>query len=95
VQKGFIHGRETWPRAMAMAKRGRGWHRRRARVNSRLAKRVKNTRFHALCVWATRSPIGHALQTQRIRQRLEWYVRCYVIWQRVTDLIQVRLRVST
>ena len=64
VQKGFIHGREIWPRAMAMAKRGRGWHRRRARVNSRLAKRVKNTRFHALCVWATRSPIGQALQTQ-------------------------------
>jgi hypothetical protein len=95
VQKGFIHGRETWPKAMAMAKRGRGWHRRRARVNSRLAKRVKNTRFNALCVWATRSPIGHALQTLLIRQRLKWHVRCCLICQRVTDLIQVRLRAST
>jgi len=48
----------------AAAKRGRGWHSRRASVNSRLAERVKNTRFHAICAWVTRFPLGQALQTQ-------------------------------
>ncbi len=70
MQKGFIHGRETWPSAKAMAERWRGWHRRRASVNSRLAGRVKNTRFHAICAWVTHFPLGQALQTQLIRHRL-------------------------
>ncbi|MBC8242932.1 MAG: hypothetical protein H8E20_00940 [Verrucomicrobia bacterium] len=42
----------------------RGWHSRRAGVNSRLAKRGGIGPSHACCVRITHSPLGQAFQSQ-------------------------------